>query len=99
MTCGRPAGRWSHSQDYTNEKPYAMHWDHVYSTYFKDSAGIQMLDLGDDNVIFESDYPPSGRHQAPHPSRGCQAVRSPRPSGHRQTGRGNAIRLLGLDHQ
>ena len=37
---------WSHSQDYTKDKPSSLYWDHIYSTFFKDSVGIQMLELG-----------------------------------------------------
>ncbi len=62
---------WSESQRYTKEKPSAMYWDHIYSTFFKDSVGVELLELvGEDNVIFESDYPhqdgtwPYTRHQA-----------------------------------
>jgi predicted TIM-barrel fold metal-dependent hydrolase len=88
---------WSHSQDFTKEKPSTLYWDHIYSTFFKDSVGIQMLDLvGEDNVIFESDYP----HQdGTWPYTRQEAARQ---FGHlEQTvidklARGNAIRLLRL---
>ena len=76
---------WSHSHEYTNEKPSAMYHDHVFSTFFKDPVGIRLLDqIGEDNVIFESDYPhqdgtwPYTREQA------ARAVRPSRPGRHRQ---------------
>jgi predicted TIM-barrel fold metal-dependent hydrolase len=89
---------WSHSQEYTQEKPSTLYWDHVYSTFFKDDVGIQMLDkIGEDNAIFESDYP----HQdGTWPYTREQAAKQ---FGHLdqpvidKLARGNAIRLLRLD--
>jgi predicted TIM-barrel fold metal-dependent hydrolase len=88
---------WSGSHEYTKEKPSAMYHDHVFSTFFKDPVGIRLLDqIGEDNVIFESDYPhqdgtwPYTREQAAvqfgHLD---QAVID-------KIARGNALRLLGL---
>jgi predicted TIM-barrel fold metal-dependent hydrolase len=88
---------WSGSHEYTKEKPSAMYADHVFSTFFKDPVGIRLLDqIGEDNVIFESDYPhqdgtwPYTREQAAvqfgHLD---QAVID-------KIARGNALRLLGL---
>jgi predicted TIM-barrel fold metal-dependent hydrolase len=89
---------WSHSQQYTKEPPSTMYWDHIYSTFFKDSVGIDLLDrVGAGNIVFETDYPhqdgtwPYSREQAAE------------QFGHldqhliEQIARGNAIRLLGLD--
>jgi predicted TIM-barrel fold metal-dependent hydrolase len=89
---------WSHSQQYTTEPPSTMYWDHMFSTFFKDSVGIEMLDrIGAGNVIFETDYPhqdgtwPFSREQAAEQFGHLdQAVID-------GIARGNAIRLLGLD--
>ncbi len=88
---------WSHSQEYTKEKPSTLYWDHIYSTFFKDAVGVRMLELvGEDNVIFESDYP----HQdGTWPFTRQEAAKQ---FGHMdqsvidKLARGNAIRLLGL---
>jgi predicted TIM-barrel fold metal-dependent hydrolase len=90
---------WSHSQDFTKDKPSSLYWDHIYSTFFKDSVGVQMLELvGEDNVIFESDYPhqdgtwPFTRQEAAKQFGHLdQAVID-------KLARGNAVRLLGLGH-
>jgi predicted TIM-barrel fold metal-dependent hydrolase len=91
---------WSDSQRYTKEKPSSVYWDHVYSTFFKDSVGVGMLDLvGEDNVIFESDYPhqdgtwPYTRHEA------AKQFGHLEPKVIEKLARGNAIRLLDLDSQ
>lgn len=89
---------WSHSQDYTKEKPSSSYWGHIYSTFFKDPVGISLLDrVGEDNVIFESDYPhqdgtwPYTREQAAEQFGHLdQAIID-------KLARGNALRLLGLD--
>jgi predicted TIM-barrel fold metal-dependent hydrolase len=88
---------WSHSQQYTKDPPSTMYRDHVYSTFFKDPVGIDLLDrVGAGNVVFETDYPhqdgtwPYSREQAAE------------QFGHLdqqlidQIARGNAIRLLDL---
>jgi predicted TIM-barrel fold metal-dependent hydrolase len=91
---------WSHSQLYTKEKPSSVYWDHIYSTFFKDSIGVRMLEMvGEDNVIFESDYPhqdgtwPYTRHEAAKQFGHLeQAVIE-------KLARGNAIRLLDLNRR
>lgn len=91
---------WSHSQLYTKEKPSSVYWDHIYSTFFKDSVGVRMLEMvGEDNVIFESDYPhqdgtwPYTRHEAAKQFGHLeQAVIE-------KLARGNAIRLLDLNRR
>jgi len=89
---------WSDSHLYTEEKPSSVYWDHVYSTFFKDAVGIQMLDqIGEDNAIFESDYPhqdgtwPYTREQA-----ALQFGHLDQPVIDKLA-RGNAIKLLGLN--
>jgi predicted TIM-barrel fold metal-dependent hydrolase len=49
---------WSHSQQYVKDRPSSYYYDHVYSTFFKDPVGIEMIDkVGVNNAIFETDYP------------------------------------------
>lgn len=88
---------WSHSQDYTKEKPSSLYWDHVYSTFFKDPVGVRLLDqVGEDNVIFETDYPhqdgtwPYSREQAAEQFGHLDEARI------HKLARGNALRLLRL---
>jgi hypothetical protein len=71
----------------------------VYSCSFKDSVGVELLDkVGEDNVLFETDYP----HQDGTWPRSRQAAAQ--QFGHLdqakidKIARGNAIRLLALDH-
>jgi predicted TIM-barrel fold metal-dependent hydrolase len=90
---------WSHGQDNCPEPPSTYYFRQVYSCFFKDSVGVGLLDkVGEDNVLFETDYP----HQDgtwPH-SRQAAAEQF----GHLdqakidKIARGNAIRLLALDH-
>ncbi len=88
---------WSHSQDFTKQPPSSYYRDHIFSTFFKDGVGIDLLDrVGRANVLFETDYPhqdgtwPYSREQAAE------------QFGHLEQptidliARGNAIRLLGL---
>jgi predicted TIM-barrel fold metal-dependent hydrolase len=90
---------WSHGQDNCPEPPSTYYFRQVYSCFFKDSVGVELLDkVGEDNVLFETDYP----HQDgtwPH-SRQAAAQQF----GHLdqakidKIARGNAIRLLALEH-
>jgi predicted TIM-barrel fold metal-dependent hydrolase len=90
---------WSHGQDNCPEPPSTYYFRQVYSCFFKDSVGVGLLDkVGEDNVLFETDYP----HQDgtwPH-SRQAAAEQF----GHLdqakidKIARGNAIRLLALEH-
>src|ERR1700730_4490384 len=98
--CGWETHRgWSHGQDNCPEPPSTYYFRQVYSCFFKDSVGVELLDkVGEDNVLFETDYP----HQDgtwPH-SRQAAAEQF----GHLdqakidKIARGNAIRLLALEH-
>jgi hypothetical protein len=70
----------------------------VYSTFFKDPVGIELLDrVGRDNVVFETDYPhqdgtwPYSREQAAEQFGHLDRATIDRIA------RRNAIELLGLD--
>jgi predicted TIM-barrel fold metal-dependent hydrolase len=89
---------WSGSQRFCPERPSTYYKHQIYSCFFKDPVGIDLLDrVGRSNVMFETDYP----HQDgtwPH-SREAAAEQF----GHlddktiHQIARGNAIALFGLD--
>jgi predicted TIM-barrel fold metal-dependent hydrolase len=91
---------WSDSQRDCPEPPSTYYRrGQVYSCFFKDSVGISLIDqVGADNIVFETDYPHSDGTW-PH-SREAAAEQF----GHLpqatvdKIARGNAIRLLGLDH-
>jgi predicted TIM-barrel fold metal-dependent hydrolase len=91
---------WSNSQRDCPEPPSTYYRrGQVYSCFFKDAVGISLIDqVGPDNVVFETDYPHSDSTW-PH-SREAAAQQF----GHLdqptidKIARGNAIRLLGLDH-
>ena len=89
---------WSHSQEHCPERPSSYYADHVYSCFFKDAVGVEMLHhVGEDNVMFETDYP----HQDGTWPRSVEAAAE--QFGHlpapivRKLARSNAIALFGLD--
>jgi predicted TIM-barrel fold metal-dependent hydrolase len=89
---------WSHSQVLCPEPPSTYYHQSIYSCFFKDNVGVQLIDkIGQDKVMFETDYP----HQDgtfPHSRRAAAEQ-----FGHldqnliRKIARGNAISLFGLD--
>jgi len=89
---------WSGSQVACAEPPSTYYYRHIFSCFFKDRVGIEMLDrVGLDNITFETDYP----HQDgtwPHSARAAadQFGELDDVSIAKIT-RGNAIRLFGLD--
>jgi predicted TIM-barrel fold metal-dependent hydrolase len=49
---------WSESQKYVSDKPSQYYYRQVTSCFFKDSVGVNNLDLvGQHNIAFETDYP------------------------------------------
>jgi len=49
---------WSESQKYVSDRPSQYYYRQVTSCFFKDSVGVQNLDLvGRHNIAFETDYP------------------------------------------
>ncbi len=88
---------WSESQKYVSDKPSQYYYRQVTSCFFKDSVGVQNLDLvGQHNIAFETDYP----HQDSTWPNTHQVAKE--LFGHLDDAvafdivRGNAIRLLGL---
>ena len=52
--------QWAQADFRLPEKPSFYYYRQVYSCFFKDAAGMKLLDeVGVDNVLFETDYPHS----------------------------------------
>ncbi len=87
---------WSHKEAH-KELPSEYYKDRVYSCFFKDTVGMQMLDrIGVDQVLFETDYPhqdgtwPRSQEVARELMGNLDAISVDKIL------RGNAKRLLGL---
>lgn len=90
--------QWAQGEQRSELPPSHYYAKHMYSCFFKDTVGIDMLDrIGVDNVLFETDYP----HQDgtfPH-----SRATAERLFGHLEPdviyklARGNAIELFGLE--
>jgi predicted TIM-barrel fold metal-dependent hydrolase len=91
---------WSNSQRDCPEPPSTYYRrGQVYSCFFKDAVGVKLIDeVGVDNVVFETDYPHSDSTW-PHSREAAaeQFGHLDQPSIDK-IARGNAIRLLGLEH-
>ena len=88
---------WSNSQLHCPQPPSTYYYRQIYSCFFKDAVGIDLLaKVGEDNIMFETDYPHQdgtwpGSVKAAHDQFGHLDERVIRT-----IARGNAIRLLGL---
>ncbi len=50
--------QWAQGEKRIPKPPSHYYKEHVYSCFFKDTVGIDLLDrIGEDNVLFETDYP------------------------------------------
>ena len=50
--------QWAQGEKRIPKPPSHYYKKHVYSCFFKDTVGIDLLDrIGEDNVLFETDYP------------------------------------------
>ncbi len=91
--------QWAQGEERSELPPSHYYRKHIFSCFFKDTVGIDLLDrIGVDNVLFETDYP----HQDgtfPHSRETAEKL-----FGHldpeviHKLARGNAIELFGLDH-
>jgi predicted TIM-barrel fold metal-dependent hydrolase len=89
---------WAHGKDNCPELPSTYYHRQVYSCFFKDAVGIDLLDkVGVDNILFETDYPhqdstwPDTREAA-----ALQFGHLPQDQIDKIS-RGNAIKLFGLE--
>ena len=88
---------WAQGEERLPEPPSFYYHRQIYSCFFKDSAGMKLLDeVGVDNVLFETDYPHSDG-TFPHSKQVAHSL-----FGHldaevvHKLARGNAIRLFDL---
>jgi len=89
--------QWSRTDGSAGRLPSERYRDRVYSCFFKDSVGIEILDrIGVDQVMFESDYPHLDSTW-PHTHRTAgELFGHLDPSVVDKIARGNAARLLGV---
>ncbi|MEM8707639.1 MAG: amidohydrolase family protein, partial [Actinomycetota bacterium] len=88
---------WAQGEERLPEPPSFYYHRQVYSCFFKDSAGMKLLDeVGVDNVLFETDYPHSDG-TFPH-SRAVahELFGHLEPDVVHKLARGNAIKLFNL---
>lgn len=88
---------WSNSQLNCPQPPSTYYYRQIYSCFFKDAVGVDLISrVGEDNIMFETDYP----HQDGTWPASVKAAQE--QFGHlderlvRKLARGNAIRLFGL---
>jgi predicted TIM-barrel fold metal-dependent hydrolase len=97
---------WDHNRAYTGiaeslpNPPSSYFKDHIFCTFFNDAFGLRQLsEIGEDNVMFETDYP-HGDSTWPH---SIDVVRQQAEAAGlssqttEKVVRGNAARLFGLD--
>ncbi|MFZ0664246.1 MAG: amidohydrolase family protein [Acidimicrobiales bacterium] len=89
---------WSESKLHCPQPPSFYYRRQIYSCFFKDRVGIDLLEyVGEDHIAFETDYPhqdgtwPNSRDAA------ASQFGHLEPETINKIARGNAIRLLGLD--
>jgi predicted TIM-barrel fold metal-dependent hydrolase len=90
--------RWAQGEKRLPRPPSDYYRKHVYSCFFKDRVGIELIDrVGIDQVMFETDYP----HQDgtfPNSRRVAEEIFGHLPQDRvDKIARENAIRLFGLD--
>jgi predicted TIM-barrel fold metal-dependent hydrolase len=77
--------------------PSSMYLDRVYSCMFKDKVGVRLLDLiGEDQVMFETDYPHSDGTWPHSADRATEMMASLTSEQQYKILRGNAIKLFDL---
>jgi predicted TIM-barrel fold metal-dependent hydrolase len=88
---------WAKTKETCPEPPSTYYYKHIYSCFFKDRVGIDLLDkVGLDNIMFETDYPHSDSTW-PHSVKAAQEQFGHLPQDAiYKIARGNAIKLFGL---
>jgi len=89
---------WSGGQRFCPEPPSTYYYRNIWSCFFKDAVGVELLDkVGPGNAVFETDYP----HQDGTWPRSSEAAAEQfghlAPDVVNRLARANAIELLGLD--
>jgi predicted TIM-barrel fold metal-dependent hydrolase len=89
--------RYWRNQPAIDQPPSTWYWGRVYSCMFKDAVGTRLLDLiGEDQVLFECDYPHNDGTWPETPARAAELVGRLSPETQRKILRGNAIELFDL---
>jgi predicted TIM-barrel fold metal-dependent hydrolase len=95
---------WSHNRGWNevwgkmNEPPSTLFPGRIHLTFFNDAFGLRHLDeIGEDNVMFESDYPHSDSNWPTSLQVGREMTADLAPEVAEKVIRGNARRLFGLD--
>jgi predicted TIM-barrel fold metal-dependent hydrolase len=88
---------WAHDDRLAGELPSSYYKDRVFSCFFKDNVGIDMLArIGADQVLFETDYPHSDGTWPNTPQVAEKLFGHLDQETVDKIARGNAIKLLGL---
>ncbi len=88
---------WAHDDRLAGELPSSFYKDRIFSCFFKDNVGIEMLDrIGADQVLFETDYPHSDGTWPNTPQVAEKLFGHLDQVTVDKIARGNAIKLLGL---
>jgi predicted TIM-barrel fold metal-dependent hydrolase len=88
---------WAHDDRLGGELPSSYYRDHIYSCFFKDNVGIDMLDrINADQILFETDYPHMDGTWPNTPKVAAELFGHLDQATVDKIARGNAIKLLGL---
>ncbi|ONH33408.1 amidohydrolase [Pseudofrankia asymbiotica] len=89
---------WAHGQRHCPEPPSTYYRRQVYSCFFKDPVGVDLLDrIGVDNVVFETDYPHQDGTWPQSKKAAAQQFGHLPQADIDKIARGNAARLLSLE--
>ena len=89
---------WSGSQRYCPEPPSTYYHRQIWSCFFKDAVGVELLDaVGQRNAVFETDYPHQDGTWPLSIEAAAEQFGHLAPDVVQRLARGNAIELLGLD--
>ncbi len=91
-------GGWATRGPKLDEPPSTQYFSQVWSCFFKDPVGIDLIDrVGEDNICFEVDYPHQDSTWPSTLEVARQTFGHLSPAQIHKIARGNAIELLGLD--
>jgi predicted TIM-barrel fold metal-dependent hydrolase len=89
--------KWSLRDD-AGEPPSTYYYRQMYSCFFKDSVGIDLLDrLGRDNIMFETDYPHQDGTWPDSAAVAYGLLGHLEPETIQKIVQGNAVRLFGIE--
>jgi len=89
---------WSGSQRYCPEPPSTYYYRQIWSCFFKDPVGVELLErVGVGNAVFETDYPHQDGTWPFSVEAAAEQFGHLAPDVVNRLARANAIELLGLD--